>query len=115
MMGLSEEDGRSDEEGRSRSCSYADLIKNGAIAVSLSLVLCLGGGTDLAMAKRLEGANNPELLPKEYTTVIDVAGFLSQGQESRIKEAVARLEEDTGFKLRVLAQNYPITPGLDLL
>lgn len=39
-----------------------------------------GAGTDLAMAKRLEGANNPELLPKEYTTVIDVAGFLSQGQ-----------------------------------
>lgn len=112
MMGLSEEDGRSDEEGRSSSCSYADLIKNGAIAVSLSLVLYLGGGTDLAMAKRLEVANNPELLPKEYTTVIDVAGFLSQGQESRIKEAVARLEEDTGFKLRVLAQNYPITPGV---
>jgi hypothetical protein len=80
MMGLSEEDGRSDEEGRSSSCSYADLIKNGAIAVSLSLVLYLGGGTDLAMAKRLEVANNPELLPKEYTTVIDVAGFLSQGQ-----------------------------------
>jgi hypothetical protein len=71
-----------------------------------------GAGTDLAMAKRLEGANNPELLPKEYTTVIDIAGFLSQGQESRIKEAVARLEEDTGFKLRVLAQNYPITPGV---
>jgi hypothetical protein len=39
-----------------------------------------GAGTDLAMAKRLEGANNPELLPKEYTTVIDIAGFLSQGQ-----------------------------------
>ncbi len=34
----------------------------------------------MAMAKRLEGANNPELLPKEYTTVIDIAGFLSQGQ-----------------------------------
>jgi hypothetical protein len=30
--------------------------------------------------KGFEGANNPELLPKEYTTVIDVAGFLSQGQ-----------------------------------
>jgi hypothetical protein len=44
MMGLSEDDGRSDEEGRSSSCSYADLIKNGAIAVSLSLVLCLGRG-----------------------------------------------------------------------
>eukprot|EP01018_Ginkgo_biloba_P033625 Gb_41290 [translate_table: standard] len=33
-------------------------------------------------------------------------------QESRIIEEITKLEKDTGFKLRVLAQNYPETPGL---
>lgn len=32
-------------------------------------------------------------------------------QEGRIKSQVESLERDTGFKLRVLAQNYPETPG----
>ena len=33
-------------------------------------------------------------------------------QESRLKKEVESLERDTGVKLRVLAQNYPNTPGL---
>jgi hypothetical protein len=33
-------------------------------------------------------------------------------QEARIREQVVDLEKDTGIKLRVLAQNYPETPGL---
>lgn len=32
-------------------------------------------------------------------------------QEKKIQAEVASLERDTGFKLRVLAQNYPETPG----
>ncbi|PKU65274.1 Thylakoid lumenal 15.0 kDa protein 2, chloroplastic [Dendrobium catenatum] len=58
------------------------------------------------------GVNKPELLPKEFSSVIDVAGFLSAGQENRLRQEIADLEEETGFKLRVLAQNYPETPGL---
>jgi len=57
--------------------------------------------------------SKPELLPKgEFSTVIDVAGFLTDGEERRIKAEVDSLEKDKGIKLRVLAQNYPETPGL---
>ncbi|KAF8095992.1 hypothetical protein N665_0319s0011 [Sinapis alba] len=87
---------------RSKSLSLAF---SGALALGLSL-----SGVGLAEAK--VGVNKPELLPKEFTSVIDVAGFLSDGQEKRIAEEISDIEKDTGFKLRVLAQNYPVTPGL---
>ncbi|BAT95304.1 thylakoid lumenal 15.0 kDa protein 2, chloroplastic [Vigna umbellata] len=81
-----------------------------ALSGALSLGL-LFGGIRVAEAAKV-GVNKPELLPKEFTSVIDVAGFLSDGQEKRLAAEIAALEADTGFKLRVLAQNYPDTPGL---
>ncbi|CAK8571653.1 unnamed protein product [Lathyrus sativus] len=81
-------------------------------ALSSALSLCLlFGGAEIAEAAKV-GVNKPELLPKEFTTVIDVAGFLSDGQEKRLAQEISALEKDTGYKLRVLAQNYPDTPGL---
>ncbi|CAI8602452.1 unnamed protein product [Vicia faba] len=81
-------------------------------ALSGALSLCLlFGGAEIAQAAKA-GVNKPELLPKEFTTVIDVAGFLSDGQEKRLAQEISALEKDTGYKLRVLAQNYPDTPGL---
>ncbi|KAI8464485.1 MAG: TLP18.3, Psb32 and MOLO-1 founding proteins of phosphatase-domain-containing protein [Monoraphidium minutum] len=65
-----------------------------------------------AALARLDPVNRPDLLPKEFTTVIDVAGFLAPSEEKRIAAEVESLERDTGIKLRVLAQNYPETPGL---
>jgi hypothetical protein len=64
-----------------------------------------------AAAARLDPVNRPDLLPKEFSTVIDVAGFLTPSEEARLATQVAALERDTGFKLRVLAQSYPETPG----
>ncbi|XP_074268837.1 thylakoid lumenal 15.0 kDa protein 2, chloroplastic [Silene latifolia] len=86
--------------------------KSMGLALSTSLALALSSSTGVGYAEAKTGVNKPELLPKEFTTVIDVAGFLSPGQEKRLAEAIADLERDTGFKLRILAQNYPDTPGL---
>lgn len=80
-----------------------------ALSATLSLALSLTG---VGFAEGKVGVNKPELLPKEFSTVIDVAGFLSDGQEKRLAQEIDDIEKDTGFKLRVLAQNYPDTPGL---
>lgn len=88
---------------RSKSVNF---ILSSSLAIAVSLTSGAG------VSEALVGVNKPELLPKEFTTVIDVAGFLSAGQEQRLAQAIADLEKDTGFKLRILAQNYPDTPGL---
>lgn len=48
-----------------------------------------------AMA-RLDPVNKPELLPAEFTTVIDVAGFLTPGEEERVASKIAKLEKVRG-------------------
>jgi hypothetical protein len=64
-------------------------------------------------AARLEGVNKPELLPPgPPVPVLDVAGFLTPGEKARLTARVEALQADTGVRLRVLAQNYPQTPGL---
>jgi hypothetical protein len=62
---------------------------------------------------RPEGVNRPDLLPKgPKSSLIDVANFLSKGQEKKIVSSISELEKATGYKLRVLCQSYPNTPGL---
>ncbi|KAL9180450.1 hypothetical protein ACHAXT_008420 [Thalassiosira profunda] len=62
---------------------------------------------------RLEGVNKPELLPSEKgLNVIQVEKFLTKGQEKRLNDLLTKLEADTGWRVRVLCQAYPRTPGL---
>lgn len=81
-------------------------------AAVIAAALVAAVSAEPVLAKRPDGVNRPELLPPSFTRVIDTAGFLSQGQEERLGRDLERLEADTGFKLRLLAQNYPQTPGL---
>lgn len=54
--------------------------------------------------------NNPALLPNEPTVIIDLAKSLNPFQESDLSDRLVKLEEETGWKLRVLTQ-YDQTPG----
>ena len=63
-------------------------------------------------AARLEAVNRPDLLPSEKgLNVIQTEKFLTSGQAKRLDNMMANLEKETGFRLRVLCQNYPNTPG----
>eukprot|EP00746_Dinoflagellata_sp_MGD_P120281 gnl/MRDRNA2_/MRDRNA2_55878_c0_seq1.p1 gnl/MRDRNA2_/MRDRNA2_55878_c0~~gnl/MRDRNA2_/MRDRNA2_55878_c0_seq1.p1 ORF type:complete len:351 (+),score=65.55 gnl/MRDRNA2_/MRDRNA2_55878_c0_seq1:95-1147(+) len=77
---------------------------------------------------RLDGVNRPDLLPSkivideedprktkrifgDFTPIIDVAGVLGADDIRNIKNIIADLERTKKVKLRVLSQNYPLTPG----
>mmetsp|Transcript_54906 Transcript_54906/g.108975 ORF Transcript_54906/g.108975 Transcript_54906/m.108975 type:complete len:261 (+) Transcript_54906:90-872(+) len=59
------------------------------------------------------GVNKPELLPAgPAQTIIDLEKMMVGPQKVRIDGKLAKLEKDTGFRVRVLTQAYPETPGL---
>lgn len=62
---------------------------------------------------RLEAVDKPQLLPTEAgLNVIQTEKFLTPGQVKRMDNLLSSLEKDTGFRVRVLCQSYPNTPGL---
>jgi TPM domain len=66
-----------------------------------------------AAQARLESVNRPDLLPSEKgLNVIQTEKFLTSGQAKRMNDLLSALERDTGYRVRVLCQKYPLTPGL---
>ncbi len=55
--------------------------------------------------------DNPDLLPENYTPVIDLAKTLSTRQKEHLEQSLNEYEAETGWKIRVLSQ-YDRTPGV---
>jgi energy-converting hydrogenase Eha subunit A len=54
--------------------------------------------------------DNAELLPEKPTPIIDLANILTSAQEEKLISDIEQLEEETGWKVRVLTQ-YDRSPG----
>mmetsp|Transcript_21072 Transcript_21072/g.27711 ORF Transcript_21072/g.27711 Transcript_21072/m.27711 type:complete len:240 (+) Transcript_21072:121-840(+) len=85
---------------------------SGAMGASVAAVAALTASPMPAMA-RLEAVNRPDLLPSEAgLNVIQTEKFLTAGQARRMNDLLTNLEKATGYRVRVLCQAYPNTPGL---
>ncbi len=85
---------------------YYQTIKRFLVSV---LAIAIAGSM-WAIAPAAMAYDNPDLLPKEPTPIIDLAKSLSDFQEEALAKAIEQFETETGFKLRVLTQ-YDRTPG----
>lgn len=94
------------------TCSFS---RRQFIKVLVPSTVFVGSGMlrpQVTQAARPEGVNRPDLLPNRFTTVIDLEHYLATGQVRRLCERIEDLERRTGFKIRLLTQRYPQTPGL---
>lgn len=79
--------------------------------VTCSALLAISVPNAPADAARPEGVNRPDLLPPEFTTIIDLERFLASGEKRRLAARIDDVEQRTGFKIRLLTQRYPQSPG----
>jgi len=76
-----------------------------------SIIFILGLAIIFGMEGRTFAYDNPNLLPKEQTPIIDLAKALSEKQRLDLENSLNSYEKETGWKIRVLSQ-YEKTPGL---
>ncbi len=75
------------------------------------IVFCFALVIMFSMGERTFAYDNPDLLPKEPTPIIDLAKALSDKQRLDLETSLNTYEQETGWKIRVLSQ-YEKTPGL---
>ena len=81
-----------DGKNEHKAMSLGRRLQQAAVGVAAGAVLAVAPP---AMA-RLEGVNNPQMLPPgDVQEVLDVAGYLTKGEITRLTQEVKNLEKDT--------------------
>ena len=83
--------------------SFLRPLLSRVLAVSLAAIAWFS-------AAPAQAFDNPELLPEVETEIVDLANILTSSQENFLTDRLEQVEEETGFKLRVLTQ-FDRTPG----
>jgi len=87
--------------------------RRGVLTKTLASATAAAASIALPVQARLDPVNKPQLLPSEPgLNVIQTEKFLTTGEAKRMDAKLAKLERDTGYRVRVLCQAYPMTPGL---
>jgi hypothetical protein len=84
------------------SFKFTDIVRN-CLIVALAVAVW-------AVPSVAHAYDNPDLLPKEPTSIIDLADSLTSFQEDSLESRINQFEQETGWKLRVLTQ-FDRTPG----
>ncbi|MDX2254406.1 MAG: TPM domain-containing protein [Pseudanabaenaceae cyanobacterium bins.39] len=82
------------------------LSKCGAIAIAILLPLAIA----FSPISNVYAYDAPELLPTEYSNIIDLGRFLNEAEELALDQKLTKFEQQTGWKIRVLTQ-VDRTPG----
>jgi len=96
----------------SRRGVLRQVLAGGGAILSSSFFVVGGAGIPQPAEARLDPVNRPDLLPSQPgQNVIQTEKILTSGQAKRMNDLLTALERDTGFRIRVVCQNYPNTPG----
>jgi TPM domain len=83
------------------------MILRRLLGYSIAIILSI---SVWSIAPAAQAFDNPDLLPKVQTPIIDLAKTFTAIQEDKLVADFATFEADTGWKFRVLTQ-YDRTPG----
>lgn len=110
LLSMSSNNHELETHDQSRRSLLASTMTTSTIGAAATVLLW--STSSLPAYAKLESVNRPDLLPSQKGLhIIQTEKVLTSGQAKRMEALLSSLERDTGFRIYVVCQNYPNTPG----